>query len=461
MLGVVALAVTVSLVVGGASGGIDHPDEWDPRVEVLVAFVEAERGLGFDHPVHVDFLTAEEYSAVVRSDPDDLTDDEREELDDLVAMLRALGLVAESFDVAEATDELVDQGTLAFYSWEDRRIRVRGTEIDIGLEVTLVHELVHALQDQHFDLSRMQEFETSGEATVLRALAEGDATLVEGRYLDSLPAEDRERHDTEAATAVEDVDLEAVPDVLVALFSAPYALGIPIVELVEATDGWAGVDAILAEPPTTEAELFQPSRLEDRPPLVEVDAPELAAGDEQRGEGDFGALTLFLALAARLDPLDAMYATDRWAGDRYLEVVDDEGRLCVVLAVAVTAPLPDEPGDLEAALRDWVAAGPPEAAASVSTSGGIITVRTCDPGEGTLPEPRVSSADVLVYPALRAYLWSAYRPLGMAVPEVECMASTLLTELPVEVLVDPDPADDDVAQIQALVVRSMSECQRS
>ena len=38
--------------------GPGHPDEWDPRVADLAAFVEDERGLDFDHPVYVDFLTA-------------------------------------------------------------------------------------------------------------------------------------------------------------------------------------------------------------------------------------------------------------------------------------------------------------------------------------------------------------------------------------------------------------------
>ena len=50
-----------------------------------------------------------------------------------------------------------DGGTLAFYDPTDERVRVRGTEMTVGLEVTLVHELTHALQDQHFDLERLNE----------------------------------------------------------------------------------------------------------------------------------------------------------------------------------------------------------------------------------------------------------------------------------------------------------------
>src|SRR5687767_10540895 len=52
VLGLVALATRAF-----GSDGPDHPDAWDPRVSDLAAFVEDERGLEFDHPVHVDFLT--------------------------------------------------------------------------------------------------------------------------------------------------------------------------------------------------------------------------------------------------------------------------------------------------------------------------------------------------------------------------------------------------------------------
>ena len=62
-LGVIAVGL---LVIGAVAvvtdqftdDGPGHPDEWDPRVADLAAFVEDERGLDFDHPVYVDFLTA-------------------------------------------------------------------------------------------------------------------------------------------------------------------------------------------------------------------------------------------------------------------------------------------------------------------------------------------------------------------------------------------------------------------
>ena len=112
-------------------GGPSHPDEWDPRVADLAAFVEDERGLDFDHPVYVDFLTPAEYTAAT-TDGDDGAGEERASertSSDYAGQLRALGVASGELDLYEAFNSVVDSGTLAFYDPDDERIRVRGTEM--------------------------------------------------------------------------------------------------------------------------------------------------------------------------------------------------------------------------------------------------------------------------------------------------------------------------------------------
>src|SRR5690606_26245873 len=76
------------LAAGGVVGwwytrdtGPSHPDQWDARVVDLVDFVSDERGLAWRHPVHVDFLTEEEFEGEVTADVAELTDDQRRDLD--------------------------------------------------------------------------------------------------------------------------------------------------------------------------------------------------------------------------------------------------------------------------------------------------------------------------------------------------------------------------------------------
>ena len=159
-IGVVFLAGIVgACVIVSGDDGPSHPDEWDPRVADLAAFVEDERGLDFDHPVYVDFLTAGASTRRQTTDDDGRRRGRRagRATTDYAGQLRALGVASGELDLYEAFNSVVDSGTLAFYDPTDERIRVRGTEMTVGLEVTLVHELTHALQDQHFDLERLND----------------------------------------------------------------------------------------------------------------------------------------------------------------------------------------------------------------------------------------------------------------------------------------------------------------
>src|SRR5690606_14306059 len=118
-----------------------------------------------------------------------------------------------------------------------------------------VHELVHALQDQRFDLDRLSTLEDPGAATAFRAIVEGDATAVEQIYIQQLGAADHDRYEALLSSQYDETPLAGVPGVLTASFSAPYALGTPLVGIVRSEHGWEGVDELLRRPPTTELEL--------------------------------------------------------------------------------------------------------------------------------------------------------------------------------------------------------------
>ena len=66
----------------------------------------------------------------------------------------------------------------ATYSPSTKRITLVGDASD----QTFVHELVHALQDQHFDISAYDAPQTSDSFLARRAVVEGDAMLAQYRY---------------------------------------------------------------------------------------------------------------------------------------------------------------------------------------------------------------------------------------------------------------------------------------
>jgi hypothetical protein len=437
--------------------GRSHPDAWDERLVDLVAFVEDERELRFDHPVAVDFLTAEQYSERTRVEEAELTREDRRLIDEGTAPLRALGLVPADFDALEASNDLSDTATLAYYDPFRERIAVRGTDMTTDLRVTLAHELVHVLQDQHFDLEEMLD---DGDPTGDRlaghlALIEGDAVRIEQAYVRSLPADERASYldGVGQASGEAQEQLDAVPGVLVAMEGAPYALGPSLVELIAAEGGNDAVDAAFDDPPATTEHIVDPRSYLARDSAHEVTAPVVPTGGEQIGEQDsLGALPLFLLLSERIDPLVALTAADGWGGDAYV-VYDRRGTTCVDLAVEGDSARDGE--ELFEAFEAWVSAGPADAA-RVRSDGGLAVVTACDPRNGA--EPSGPALDALILPTVRAQAMLAATGAATDADEAFGAADCFVRAVPLRQLVQANESPEPPAAVVAAIERAIADC---
>lgn len=452
VLGLVAVATRV---LGGDSGP-DHPQQWDARVLPIANFVQDERGLLFDHPVYVDFLSPADYTASATDDEASVTEDDREDLERYAAELRAMGVGSGEIDLFTAYNQVSDAGTLAFYDPTTERITVRGTEMTVGLEVTLAHEITHALQDQHFDLEQLrQETIDSSAAIVFRALAEGDATRVEEGYKTSeLTAEEQAAYEEEYQGEI-DASEEATADVppfVSATFGAPYALGQPFAVMLANQGGNPAVDDAFVEPPTTEESIFDPASF-----LANEGEEELDLGFDEDQElfdpGPFGATTWYLVLAERIDPKVAFEAALGWNGDDYASFERD-GVTCVR-----TGFIGDEPSDedeMKAAIDLWVAAMPGGQATSREIDG-HPGLEACDPGEDVDMKLTGRSDTSLYLPSLWGFL------IADAASELEaegtrCYARRVLDGLTFEQITDPDGVALQGDAVQASLVEAFQAC---
>ena len=437
MICVVLLAGIFAATWRAVDHGPGHPDEWDPRVADLAAYVEDERGLDFDHPVYVDFLTAAEYTTETTEEEDGVDEAaEREDFGDYAGQLRALGVATGDVDLYEAFNTVVDSGTLAFYDPDDERIRVRGTEMTVGLEVTLVHELTHALQDQQFDLERVYDPTLdSGASEAFRALAEGDALRVENAYVDEELTEDEQAaYDEEFAGDLADSESATsdVPPFIEALFGAPYALGQPFVTMLFNRDGNDGVDDAFEEPPRTDEHVLDPASFlaEEGAATVELDLDDDLEVVE---DGPFGATSWYLVLAERIDPKQAFEAALGWNGDAFAAYRDGDD-LCVQAVFAGDEASDEE--QMTAALETWVAAMP-EGVAELVEVDGHPGMKTCDPGASVDLQLTGRSETSLYLPNLWGYLVAD----GASVLDAEesrCYARTVVDGLSYEEITDPE-----------------------
>lgn len=254
--------------------GVEHPAAWDERVVHLVAFVEADRELKFDHPVLIEYVShdamIERYRSLDPSvDPsiaevaDDVDASEGGvEEDSIDQWYRAWGLAEGHLQTTEASSQVEAAIITAFYAVESQTIIVthQGEVPDVlplTLQATMVHELVHALRHQQ---SPDFGVEPPVVPQVAIALAEGEANLIEDHFVASLSDEDLLAYWTQVEAEVgQSADaVEGVAPILLANWRQPYILGANLAGVIWAVDGPDGLNALFNDPPPDTRALIDP-----------------------------------------------------------------------------------------------------------------------------------------------------------------------------------------------------------
>ncbi|WP_157544694.1 hypothetical protein [Nocardioides halotolerans] len=457
----VTVAVAVGIVVVSRDRGPKgppHPAKWDARVQKYVEFVEQHREIRFQHPVYVDFLTDEEFAEKVTADEKDLTDEDRTEIEQATGLLRALGLVEGDVDLFEKSNKLNGTGIIGFYSYDDERLRIRGTEITPAVESTIIHELTHALQDQAFDLGkRKKELEeaddanSSAAADGFDALVEGDARRVETMWRDSLS--DRERRALDKAQKKDVKNFEDgskdVPEVLKAMVAAPYELGQAMLAVAVQQGGERAVDDLFRSPPRTEEQQLDPwTLIADHQGFLNVPEPELADGEKAlAGDdgGSFGAVGWLMVLAERVPLEQALTAVDGWGGDSAISYERD-GTTC--LKANYRADTPEDLTQMQTALKAWAAKGP-KGAAGVTKDAMTLAFTSCDPGKNAKRVSSGRSMEALTLALTRTYLSVTLVKSGATVAMARCSADRLVRAFSLAELNNPKIDPKRVAAVVA------------
>ena len=426
-----------------------YPKTWDPRIVKYAHIAEKERGLTFVHPVAVRFLPKEEFQKDVRTDESELDKNDKQDLERSAGLLRAIGMLPAGVDLLGALNDAQGSDTLAYYSFDDQRVTVRGTEVTPAMRSTLVHELTHALQDQHFGIGkRMKELSKQGldspttESSVLDAIVEGDAVRVEALYRDSLSAKQQaaldqgQKDDLTTAQA----ELKGVPKVIVTMMTAPYALGQAMMQAVADGGGNTAVDAMFREPPTHDAVLLDPfAVLSGDTSAKQVARPALAAGEKKIAAGEFGAVTWYFMLAERVPLVQALDAVSGWGGDNMVGFERD-GRTCA--RVAYVGDTDRDTAAMLQALQTWVAGSGSNA--TVSPSGDGLVFESCD-SASTTAAGKDTSENALQLAAVRSFLGINLMKAGAPQELAHCVADRLVHTYSAAQLSDPNFGANDPA----------------
>ena len=250
------------------------------------------------------------------------------------ALYAALGLLPRGTDLREVQGSVFGEQVAGYYDPRNGRLRIvdnAGTSNPVLDEVTMAHELTHALEDQRFELDT-DRAEAGGDAALAYlALVEGTATGLMFEYLERHFAPEDALGGLLGSAFAGDPTGGNLPPFVLAGLLFPYQRGKEFVDDLYRRAGgrWTLVDlALTKRPPLSTEQVLHPEK------WVRVETPErvgplgLDLGDGWRlaGHGTFGEWQTgeLLALGGRRQP----DAAAGWGGDRY-EVWQREGETVV------------------------------------------------------------------------------------------------------------------------------------
>ncbi|MDY6764596.1 MAG: Hvo_1808 family surface protein [Halobacteria archaeon] len=214
-----------------------------------MARVEKLRQREFKKPVPVDVMTRAEYRNFTKSQGN--TSANHSAWNNQV--WEALFIADENTNITKELQQTYGEAVAGFYSQRKDSIVIVTDDPDMATidNATLIHELVHALQDQYINLSRKKfQGDTQDEQLAIQGLIEGEANYVQRLY--------EQKCSSGEWTCVKapssrggggDVNL----GILVTLLT-PYSDGPVYIHTVVQNQGWEGLNQLYEDPPnTTEA----------------------------------------------------------------------------------------------------------------------------------------------------------------------------------------------------------------
>ena len=256
------------------------------------------------------------------------TDEDRKAFAELTTLYRLLGHLRNDQDFLTVYESFGADAILGLYSpsrdtlWvvvEDGEEESFAGLSRAALE-TLVHELVHALQDYHFDLDGTYE-EVAGNLDreqAWTAVVEGDATTHEGVYSQRflLRVGAGRAFLLGALPQAGDVPISIVRELLF-----PYTTGASWIRDIRASEGVEAIDDLIANPPSATSVILHPELRTNGWEPEDVTLPDLAqalgSGWERESGGTLGEFYLGNYLRLEISAGDAIDASAGWAGDAY------------------------------------------------------------------------------------------------------------------------------------------------
>jgi len=309
-----------------ASEGIDDAVVARLTEEVidLIAATEDVRGLPFLEPPTIAIVTTDELEARVRADLEQQLDPAEAAIE--TRFYQLLGLLGPGDDLETMLIDLYGEQVAGFYDGDTGEMVIGGDAADLTplTKSVIVHELIHALADQHFrfnaDYEALFDDQKYDQGSAFQALIEGDATYFQFVYIEQMTPAEQLSLATEAMQQLNDSTvLASVPTWVQSDLSFPYDSGQVFVQALVNDGGIAEVDAAYQDRPISTEVVMHPSRYLGGEGVLAVEpvSIDLPGYDvfETSTLGEWGIRTILSG--GNIQPGVVTQAANGWGGDSY------------------------------------------------------------------------------------------------------------------------------------------------
>jgi hypothetical protein len=252
--------------------------------------------------------------------------------------LQLFGFVPTQFDYEAAEYHLLEEQLAGYYEPADGTMYMASDLPDDEASATLAHELVHALQDQHWDLESRSKYRAGAGDLMeaVSALAEGDATSA---MFDVMIERAAPGMGKTAADIPDDLFVSQIregmtqgfgsdaPAVMRTSLVAPYVYGTLFVNRLRRRGRWDAVNRAWENAPVTSEQILHIDKWDTREPALKVPPPTFAAlgaGWHSIDEDSEGELGTRIAFEQWMEPALAAKTSEGWGGDRGVLLADGD-----------------------------------------------------------------------------------------------------------------------------------------
>ncbi|HZS48137.1 MAG TPA: hypothetical protein VFC63_23920 [Blastocatellia bacterium] len=285
------------------------------------------RGLPVKHPVKSGLKSKAEIEKMLMEDMK--ATNTPEEIEANRKVLVKFGMIAPDFPLADYQVKLLAEQIVGFYEPKTKEFYLADWVPIDDQRVTMAHELTHALQDQYFDLERLDKFpKHEGDAEMAaHSLVEGEATVLmfswqqqmEASKLPTFRIPDESMH--QGVSGERFPVFENAPLVLRENVTFPYFYGAVFVQSIVRKGSWDAITKSYSDMPISTEQIMHPEKFINRDNPIEITLPDLSSqlgpswkqiDSDVTGEFDYKLL-----LEQFIDKTKAQNAAAGWGGDRY------------------------------------------------------------------------------------------------------------------------------------------------